>query len=94
MIQREGEDTWCIQRCWIDGARAIDHVSAEAIHRRRYHRLRCGVHDHPGGSDLAEASAQAIVAPPVVVRESARRKQEVDAVVRAVCYRWNGGGGF
>jgi len=44
---REKESpTRCIQRCWIDRTRAINHATAHAIVHRRRHRMRGRVHDN------------------------------------------------
>ena len=69
LIRVEKSPTRCIQRCRIDGPRAIDHAAAHAIVHRRRHRVRRRVHDSQW---LWASTVARVVAPTVLVRESAR----------------------
>ena len=65
MIQKETEDTWCIQCCWVDGTGAIYYTVPQAIHRGRHYGMRRRIHGRRC-SGVADVEAAPVVAPTVV----------------------------
>jgi hypothetical protein len=76
-----GVITRCVQRCWIDRTRTVNHVATHAIYRCRG---RMGVVVHHDQLLHLPTAAKVVVAPTTLARDSARGRSPAEDRYNAV----------